>query len=151
MFIKSKMPKMLALIALLLQTVHADDSADPWMCNAHTWQCKLQSQGGGGHNWYGPSRADPSYPAWANEDDCDGSCVPTFECALMNGTCPRYPACVGPYSPDNDANKCGKDKVYGDCETECDTTVHLVTMSSGVLQPPFTSSNTDYTINEVSF
>ena len=156
----SKMTKVIVLIVLVLQTVRADESADPWMCNAKTWQCKKQSQTSG-PDWYGPARDDPSYPAWATEDDCDGSCVPTFECAKTGtpggvpagGTCPRYPACVGPYSPGNpvDTNKCGKDKIYGDCEKECDTTVNLVTTSAGVLQPPFVSSTTDYTINEVSF
>lgn len=122
---------------------------DPFMCNAHTYICKRQSQGGSGDGWYAGN--------WTGdraEEDCDGECVPTFGCSLTEGECPRFPACVGPYTPNptdpnpTDPAQCGDQKVYSDCEAECDTTVAMLYSGQGTLQPSFSPGNLKYTVQE---
>eukprot|EP01052_Picozoa_sp_SAG31_P053718 SAG31_NODE_13916_length_838_cov_0.661705_1_plen_99_part_10 len=67
---------------------------------------------------------------------------------MTQGECPRFPACVRPYTPTDPSNQCGDEKIYSECEAECDTTVAMLYSGKGTLQPPFSPANLKYTVQE---
>jgi hypothetical protein len=122
-------------------------TAADWKCNPLTYQCQRNPSGQG---WYGPNYPDPEDPGWKDEDECDGACVFSFTCKVDSGLCPRFPACVGPYTNTSADPEmmCGDDLLYSTCHTQCDTTVHSVGANPGRLDPAFTSPNVKYTVQE---